>query len=406
MRRGGVSGLALILLLGFGCQPAVGATVGAPSKQQGDAPSADPGTGPFDPATLQVRLDLVTSGLREPTHVTPTGDASGRLFVTERAGRIQVVRDGRLLPTPFLDIRSLVGSRGDEQGLLSVAFHPRYSENGRFFVYYTDPSGTITIARYEASPNPDVADPGAAAVLLRVAHSSAPNHNGGLLAFGPDGYLYAGLGDGGGAGDQFRNAQSLVTLLGKLLRIDVDSAEPYGIPPSNPFVDVPSARPEIWAYGLRNPWRYAFDRANGDLYIGDVGQNRYEEIDLQAANSTGGTNYGWPILEGFHCYPVGDTCDRSGFEPPIAEYDHRLGCSISGGFVYRGIAAPRVQGVYFYADFCSGRLWALDYTTDGTWRQAEVLNTHLNISTFGEDEAGEIYIASLEPGALHRLVFS
>ncbi|HEY3118880.1 MAG TPA: PQQ-dependent sugar dehydrogenase [Chloroflexota bacterium] len=356
-----------------------------------------------DPSSWRIQLDPFVTGLVQPTHVTNAGDGSGRLFLTERAGRIVIVRDGQLVPGPFLDIRDRVGSANTEQGLLSVAFHPQYAQNGALFVDYTDKRGDTVVARYSVSDDPDRANPDSGQVLLHIAQPAA-NHNGGLLVFGPDGYLYVGMGDGGGAGDQFHNAQNLGSLLGKLLRLDVDSGDPYGIPPDNPFIGSPGSQPEVWAYGLRNPWRYSFDRETGDLIIADVGQNRYEWIQLHPAGTAGGQNYGWPIWEGLHCYPSGSACDRTGVETPIAEYGHDLGCSVTGGFVYRGQAFPAAQGVYFFADFCSGRIWSLDPQPDGSWRQTELLRSGKSVSTFGEDESGELYVASLDPGVLYRLV--
>lgn len=356
----------------------------------------------FDPVAVRLTLQPVTTGLREPTGVFSADDGSGRLFVIERAGRILILRDGQLVPQPFLDIRSIVLSRGQEQGLLGMAFHPNYRENGYFYVNYTASNGDDTVARYSVSTDPDVADPATDAVLMAIP-DPAPNHNGGNLVFGPDGYLYIGFGDGGGGGDQFRNAQNMGALLGKMLRIDVDSQFPYGIPPDNPFLGTPGARPEIWAYGLRNPWRYSFDWATGNLYIADVGQNAYEEIDLQPAN-VGGQNWGWPITEGFHCYPENRRCDMTGLAQPVAEYGRSQGCSITGGFVYRGSAYPAAQGAYIYGDFCSGRIWALHIGDDGVWRQTLLLQTQLGISSFGEDENGELYVVNLEPGGVYRMI--
>jgi glucose/arabinose dehydrogenase len=361
----------------------------------------------FDPQTLDLRVEQVVAGLDEPVYVTAAGDGSGRLFVVERAGRIRIVRNESLIAQPFLDIRPLVNSGFSEQGLLSVAFHPQYAENGHFYVDYTDASGATNVVRYTVSSNPDVADPNSAATLLTIPHPQAPNHNGGLLLFGPDGYLYGGWGDGGGAGNQFGNAQRLDTLLGKIVRIDVNTAFPYTIPPDNPFVGVAGARPEIFAYGLRNPWRFTFDCATGDLYIADVGQNRFEWVHFEPASSPGGVNYGWATMEGRHCYPSGDACvPPPGWPTPIAEYGHDLGCSITGGIPYRGSAYPHVARVYFFADFCSGRIWSLDRQADGGWRQTQVLDTSIQISSFGEDEQGEQFLTGLGSGGLYRLVFA
>jgi len=343
------------------------------------------------------------SGLSQPTSITHAGDGSGRLFVLEQPGRIRIVKDGVLLSTPFLDITERVGSTGREQGLLGLAFSPAYASTGNFYVHYTDLNGDIVIARFSVTAAPDVADPASEVLVLGVPHPSFSNHNGGQLAFGPlDGFLYIGLGDGGGSGDPFHNAQDPGTLLGKLLRIDVESGVvPYAIPPDNPFVGLPDHRPEIWVLGLRNPWRFSFDRQIGDLYIGDVGQERWEEVDFQPAASPGGENYGWPILEGSHCFQPRVGCvPPPGYSPPVAQYSHRKGCAIVGGFVYRG-SEPSMQGIYFYADFCSGRIWGLRF--DGTaWRRRELAHTPYQVSSFGEDEAGELYLADYS-GSLYRV---
>jgi glucose/arabinose dehydrogenase len=342
-----------------------------------------------------------------PVFVTHAGDGTGRLFVVEQAGTIRVVAGGRVLPAPFLDIRSLVVA-GGEQGLLGLAFHPQFATNGLFYVYYTARpvgagAGDNTVARYRVSAtDPNRADPASGAVLLAIPDRH-PNHNGGMLLFGPDGYLYVGTGDGGGEGDPDGNAQNLQSLLGKLLRLDVDGAFPYAIPPTNPFVGRPDARPEIWAYGLRNPWRDSFDRATGDLYIADVGQDRFEEVNYQRAGSVGGRNYGWNRTEGFHCYPS-PPCDWRGITLPVAEYDHTGGnCSITGGYVYRGRLLLALRGAYLYGDFCSGRIWALRRSALG-WTSRLLLDTALQISSFGEDEAGELLVADLASGRIFRLV--
>jgi glucose/arabinose dehydrogenase len=360
---------------------------------------------PFDPASFQLRLEPVAAGFDQPLFVTHAGDGSGRLFVVEKGGTIRIVQDGRVLPTPFLDLRAVVRATGSEQGLLGLAFHPRYAENGRFFVAYTAnnaPNGDNTVAEYRVSADPNRADAASGRVLLAIA-DFAPNHNGGMLAFGPDGYLYFGTGDGGGAGDPQRNGQNLRTLLGKLLRLDVDGpTTPYSIPADNPFVGRNDARPEIWAYGLRNPWRFSFDRATGDLWIADVGQNAYEEVDYQPATSRGGENYGWSIMEGAHCFRASQ-CDTVGLVLPIAEYGHDQGISITGGYVYRGAAYPQLDGAYFFGDYGSGRIWALWRGADGGWQTAELARMNVGISSFGEDEAGEVYLTGLNDGRLYRL---
>jgi glucose/arabinose dehydrogenase len=330
------------------------------------------------------------SGLENPVQLTHAGDGSGRVFVVEQAGRIRIARDGVLLPTPFLDISDRLACCG-ERGLLSVAFPRDYATKGRFYVDYTDRTGTTIVARYHLGQNLDTADPASEEVVLTVAQPFA-NHNGGQLAFGPlDGYLYIGMGDGGSGGDPQNHGQNPASLLGKMLRIDVEAGlQPYGVPPTNPFAQTPGYRAEIWALGLRNPWRFSFDREKGDLYIGDVGQEQYEEIDLQPASSSGGENYGWRIMEGGHCYRSQD-CDQTGLVLPVAEYDHSRGCSVAGGVVYRGGTYPRMQGIYLYGDYCSGRIWGLRQR-GGQWQSLELLDTAHRINSFGEDEVGNAYV--------------
>ena len=328
------------------------------------------------------------------------------MFVVGKRGQVFVMRNGGILPTPFLDISGIVNSSGSEQGLLSIAFHPGYASNGLFYVNYTDRNGigNTVVARYRVSAdNPDRADPSSATTLLTI-EQPAQNHNGGLITFGPDGYLYIGMGDGGRADDPWGNAQNRGVLLGKLLRIDVNNGDPYTIPPDNPLAHDPSARPEIWAYGLRNPWRFSFDRATGDLYIADVGQNRWEWVHFQPAGH-GGQNYGWDVVEGSHCHEPPQGCDTSPFPAPIAEYGHGNGnISITGGYVYRGSSFPTLNGLYFYSDYGSGRIWAAQQEAPGSWHSEELLNTGMHISSFGEDEAGELYLASMSDNSVYRLV--
>ncbi len=380
------------------------ASTGEPAATDTPAatPAAEATPGAFDPDAFTLEPVQVVAGLQDPTHVTHAGDGSGRLFVVEKPGTIRIVRDGALVENPFLDISALVGSDGSEQGLLSVAFHPRYRENGRFFVNYTDQAGDSVIARYTVSSEPDVADPASAMTVLTIDQPAA-NHNGGQNAFGPDGYLYIGMGDGGGAGDRFENAQNPGTLLGKMLRIDVDSAEPYAIPPDNPFVGQEGTRPEIWALGLRNPWRFSFDRQTGDMYIGDVGQNAKEELHFQPANSQGGENYGWNTMEASDCYDPPSGCDETGLVLPIAEHTHDQGCSITGGFRYRGQDVPQFGDAYLFGDYCSGNIWALAQDDGGTWTKTALLEHDSGLSSFGEDEQGELYMVNLGDGVLYRL---
>lgn len=269
---------------------------------------------------------------------------------------------------------------------------------------YTDVDGDTVIARYTVTEDPDLADPASTAMILQIPQPAA-NHNGGLLLFGPDGYLWIGTGDGGGPGAELPRAQDPKQLLGKMLRIDVDGGPPYAVPPENPFVGSPNVAPEIWAFGLRNPWRYAFDRATGDLYIADVGQERFEWVHVVPAGSSGGINFGWPIAEGLHCQPEGVSCDRSNLRSPVAEYDHQQGCGIIGGHVYRGAAFPLARGTYFFSDFCSGRIWGLRRQDSGNWMMEELLVSGLTVSSFGEDEGGELYLTAIQEGALYRLTF-
>lgn len=350
-------------------------------------------------AEPDVVLEPVVSGLVLPVSITHAGDT--RLFITEQEGRIVLFDGVRLLPEPFLDITPLVLA-GGERGLLSVAFHPRYAENGQFFVNYTDRSGNTVIARYNVSSNPNVADPASAIPILQIQQPFA-NHNGGQLQFGPDDYLYIGMGDGGSGGDPANRAQNLGDLLGKMLRIDVDGAT-YTLPPSNPFLTRMGARGEIWAYGLRNPWRFSFDRASGDLWISDVGQGSWEEVNFQPATSFGGENYGWRRMEGLHCFNPSTNCDTGALVLPVIEYGHTGGaCSVTGGYVYRGARFPGLQGMYLYADFCSGVISGARRQPDGTVSTRTLRSAGFLISTFGEDVNGEIYVAGYNTGALYRL---
>ena len=337
------------------------------------------------------------------TYLTHAGDGSGRVFLVEKTGRIWVVTaDGAIRRTPFLDIRDIVDSAASERGLLSVAFDPDFAENGEFYVNFTSKAGDgdTVVARYRAADLQE-ADPATGVEILRIDQPAA-NHNGGQLQFGPDGYLYIGTGDGGSAGDPWDNAENLGVLLGKMLRIKVSGEATYAIPPDNPFLGREDVRMEIWAYGLRNPWRFSFDRATGDLYIADVGQNKWEEVDFQPADSAGGEHYGWNTMEGNHCYDPPEGCDTSGKVPPVWEYPHPEGCSITGGYVYRGRAYPQLAGLYFYGDFCSGVIYALRQNQEGGWESQPVLESGLNIASFGEDEAGELYVLDLN-GAVYRL---
>ena len=371
-----------------------------------------------EPATLtvavsldQLELDLqpVVQQLQDPLFVTHVADGSGRIFIVEKLGLIRILRGGQLLGTPFLDIRDRVRSTSSEQGLLGLAFPPNYAETGHFFVNYTDANGDTRIARFATdSDMPDTASPDSEFQVLQIGQP-ARNHNGGMLAFGPDGYLYIGTGDGGASFDSFGNGQNPATLLGKMLRIDVtsDPSAPYLIPSDNPWVDADlggvDVRDELWAIGLRNPWRYSFDRGTGDLWIADVGQNQYEEVNWAPGGSSGGLNYGWPIQEGTHCVQSGDSCDSSGLVQPILEYDHAGQCSVTGGYVYRGSQLPALYGVYLYGDYCSGVIWAAAPDPSGGWRNELILRAGARISSFGEDEAGELYLTDLDGGTVYRI---
>lgn len=350
-------------------------------------------------ANITLKVEQITGELSRPVYATHAGDGSGRLFVVEKAGRIRIVRDGQVADDSFLDITDRVGASGSEQGLLSVAFHPRFAENGQLFVDYTDKKGDTVISRFTASG--DSADAASETVLLQIDQPYA-NHNGGLVKFGPDGFLYIGMGDGGSGGDPQNNGQNPKALLGKMLRIDVDGGSPYGIPADNPYADGANGAPEVWAIGFRNPWRYSFDKQTGDLFIGDVGQNAIEEVDFQKAGTGAGANYGWNVTEGRGCYR-GD-CDPSQFVLPVAQYTHSEGgCSVTGGYVYRGAAYPTLQGIYLFGDYCSGKIWGLQQNASGEWAQGELLQSGLQISSFGEDEAGELYITSLGDNGLYRI---
>jgi glucose/arabinose dehydrogenase len=347
---------------------------------------------PPRPQPSQVRLQLqkVAGGLTQPLFLdAPQGDS--RLFIVEQPGRIRVVSGGSLLPEPFLDIADLVGT-GGERGLLGLAFHPQYAVNGRFYVNYTDTGGDSRVAEYRAGTDPNKADRAGGRVILTV-DQPASNHNGGMLAFGPDGYLYVALGDGGGGGDQFGHGQRSGTLLGSLLRIDVDSGNQYGIPADNPFVAGGGAA-EVWVYGLRNPWRFSFDDQR--LYIADVGQGKWEEIDVLTTGD-GGANLGWSIMEGTHCFNPSSGCNRTGLTLPAFEYGHGEGCSVTGGYVYRGNAFPELKGHYFYGDFCSGWVRSFRYTGGGIadpWDWTTDLGTIASLTSFGTDGQGELYVVS------------
>lgn len=355
----------------------------------------------------QISLELVTEGLGLPTGIMSAGDGSGRLFVLEQAGAIRVVEaDGSLRVEPFLDLSDRVVV-GEEQGLLGLVFHPDFETNGRLFVNYTDLAGDTVVEEYRSTDG-QRADPGSARQILFIDQPHEL-HNGGGLAFGPDGYLYIGVGDGGWPEDVVGTGQDTSTLFGTLLRIDVDTADggqPYGIPPDNPFAGGSGGRPEIWDYGLRNPWRFSFDPATGDLFIADVGQVTYEEIDRHPAGVPGGLNFGWSITEGFGCFEAA-TCDTTGLTPPLLEYGGRRlrtgNCAIIGGPVIRGGVIPELEGRLLFGDFCSGRIWTLLIDAPGTVPE-EQLDTDLVFTSFGVDDDGVPYVADYGGGALYRIV--
>ncbi len=355
------------------------------------------GVAPSPNAALpSLELERVFPALtfERPVLLTHAGDGSGQVYVVEQHGVVH-----RIVPGPpersevFLDISARVSRRGNEEGLLGLAFDPAFVENGRFYVYYSAASPRRSVlSRFETGVD-GLGDPASESVLLEVAQPY-PNHNGGMIEFGPDGMLYVALGDGGSAGDPRRHGQNLGTLLGAILRIDVTSEDgaPYAIPSDNPFVGRSGARGEIWAYGLRNAWRFSFDRETGDLWTGDVGQNALEEVDIVRR----GGNYGWNEMEGSRCFRP--ACDPGAFEPPVTEYGRDSGCSITGGYVYRGQRLPDLRGVYLYADFCSGRIWGLRYDGERVTEQAQLARAEFQVPSFGEDEAGEVYVLGFDGG--------
>jgi glucose/arabinose dehydrogenase len=344
----------------------------------------------------------VFSGLERLTDLADAGD--GRMLALEQPGRIRLIVDGSVVDQPFMDIVGRVGSQGNEQGLLGIALHPKYAENGLLYVNYNNPDGTTIIARYQASSDRTQADPATEKILL-TADQPYANHNGGAMVFGPDGYLYIGLGDGGSGGDPQGNGQKVTTLLGKILRVDVDNGDPYAIPTDNPFADGQQGRAEIWALGLRNPWRFSFDRASGDVYIGDVGQNQWEEIDYLPAGSAGGANFGWNFREGANAYQ-GEPPAGLQLVEPVAQYQHPEGCSVTGGYVYRGEALPELSGIYLYGDFCNGRIWGLLHHEDGSWENKVLFDSGAFVTSFAQDLNGELYLLDQRAGAALKLVKS
>lgn len=362
--------------------------------------------------SVQINIKKIAGGLLGPVAMGYAKDGSGRLFICEQTGKIKVIKNGKVLSKPFLDVGNKIdkGSKFySEKGLLGIAFHPKYKTNGRFFIFYSAPSKVsgsnhkCIVAAYKVTSDADVADATSEKIIMEI-EKPQENHNGGQLAFGPDGYLYIGLGDGGGANDEhgaIGNGQEKNTLLGKILRINIDFAainkdsKNYNIPSDNPFLTTKNTRPEIWAYGLRNPWRFSFDRKTGKLFCADVGQNTWEEIDIIEQ----GKNYGWRIMEGKHCFNPKNNCDQKGLTLPVAEYDHQTGISVTGGYIYRGNKIQYMQGKYIFGDW-KGKLFYLEENA-GVWNMNKLLITgkeqndlDANINSFGEDESGEVYILS------------
>jgi glucose/arabinose dehydrogenase len=351
---------------------------------------------------VTVSLHEFASGLESPVFATGRRDGSGGLLVVEQGGTIRIVNnDGSVQPDPFLDLTERVVS-GGERGLLGLALHPDYENNGRLYVDYTRAEdGATVISEFQADDR--FADASSERVLL-VIPQPFPNHNGGMVAFDRSGMLMIGMGDGGGGGDPDGNGQNPQALLGKMLRIDVNGGNPYAIPADNPFAGSSDALPEIWALGMRNPWRFSFDRQTGDMWIGDVGQGEYEEVDAEPAGE-GGRNYGWNIMEGRHCYGV-SVCDASGLTPPVTEYAHASGCTVVGGYVYRGAAFQNLFGGYIFGDYCTGSIWGLSAAqalSTGRARKMLLQSSGLTISSFGEDDAGELYVCDLASGSVLKL---
>ncbi|GAB4471483.1 MAG: PQQ-dependent sugar dehydrogenase [Anaerolineales bacterium] len=402
-----IDGLSLTTPVGKGSAQETPAEIAIPIEVGGGTAAPEPiatiASQPIHqtfPDPTRYRWVAVARRLNAPVGIGYPRDGSGRLFILEQEGIIRLWQNGELSATPFLDIRDRVGSQGSEQGLLGIAFHPRYAENGYFFVNYTDRNGDTVIARFQAdSPSANIANATSEKILSRIAQPYS-NHNGGAVVFGPDGYLYLGLGDGGSAGDPQNNAQSLETLLGKILRLDVDGGDPYAIPATNPYVNGGGLK-EIWAYGLRNPWRISFDRQSGALFIGDVGQNLWEEIDFLPSASSGDLNFGWKYFEGSHPYE-GTPPTNLRMIPPIYEYGHDQGCSVTGGVVYRGRNLPEWDGIYLFGDYCAGWVDGLRQLPDGTWQAQRLFQDLGRISSFGEDEQGEVYVID-HAGTIYRL---
>jgi glucose/arabinose dehydrogenase len=388
---------------------AVPSTSTAGASAVASAPSSTDDTPRFTADRISLSLEPVASGFASPVFVAGDGTGAGRLYVVEQAGRIRIIGpDGTVGADPFLDISGRI-STGGERGLLGLAFHPSYASDGRFYVDYTDPDGNTAISEMRRSAaSPLVADPASERVLLRI-DQPYPNHNGGMLAFGPDGDLYVGMGDGGSAGDPEDRAQDRSTLLGKILRIDVDhpdAGRAYGIPTTNPAAAVAGARPEVWASGVRNPWRFSFDQTTGDLWIGDVGQDSWEEVDRLTAASGGGrgADLGWRLMEGRACYDPPSGCATGGLTAPLAVYGHGPDCAVTGGYVYRGTQSPAIAGAYLFGDYCSGRIRALDAAGPDVQDPSLLLQSGHALSSFGQGDDGELYVADVTSGEILHIV--
>ncbi len=357
------------------------------------------------PPGFTIRLTTVATGFVNPLGMVAANDGSGRLFILEQRGTIRIIQNGSVVGTPFLDIQSRLET-ADEKGLLGMALHPQFAQNRRFFLNYTTRRLTgglqTVIAEYLVSTDPNRADPNSERILFTV-NQPFDNHNGGQLSFGPDGFLYIALGDGGSGGDPLNNGQNLRTLLGKILRIDVNGNNgpngAYGIPGDNPFASGVNGEREIWAFGLRNPWRFSFDTSGGRLFAGDVGQDNFEEIDIIVRTG----NYGWRTMEGAHCFNPASGCSQTGLILPIAEYNHGEGRAVIGGFVYRGTAIPQLQGLYIFGDLTSGTIWRLQETSPGTWMRSTLHSSGRTISSFGQDTAGELYVLDYDGGVVLRM---
>jgi glucose/arabinose dehydrogenase len=404
-----VAALAAVLAL----SPVLAAPAAAAhlsSDAAGRAAGSGAGPAPLAaPTDARIALSRRVGGLSKPIFVTSAKDGTGRLFIVEQTGKIKIYKDGAVLATPFLSIGSQV-SKGYEQGLLGLAFHPNYKTNRKLYVNFTNTAGDTIVREYRASStNPNVVATSTARTIIKIGQPY-DNHNGGHLAFGPDGYLYIGMGDGGDAGDPGNRAQNKDSLLGKMLRLDINgttSTHNYRFPAGNPYIGV-AGRNEIWQLGLRNPYRFSFDRANGNLWIGDVGQGKWEEIDRATRTSSGagrGTNWGWKVMEGFHCYSPSSGCSTSGKTLPLLEYDHSNGrCAVTGGYVYRGTTIPALVGGYLFADYCSGEIWVVNATASSPATRTLLLDTSLLISGFGENASGELYLLDHSGGVMYAVV--